>query len=57
MTASYRFPTWLFGWLLSPLEQSLSSRPFMLDGIAVGEGGFESVEKLWHCVLALLATP
>ena len=29
----------------------------MLDGIAVGEGGFESVEKLWHCVLALLATP
>ncbi len=27
-----------------------------LDGVAVGEGGFESVENVWHCVLALLAT-
>ncbi len=24
--------------------------------VAVGEGGCESVEKVWHCVLALLAT-
>ncbi len=29
---------------------------FFLDGIAVGEGGFEAVEKVWHCFLALLAT-
>ena len=29
---------------------------FFLDGVAVGEGGFEAVEKVWHCVLALLAT-
>ncbi len=27
-----------------------------LDGIAVGEGGFEAVEEFWHCVLALLVT-
>ena len=27
-----------------------------LDGIAVGERDFEAVEKLWHCVLAPLAT-
>ena len=27
-----------------------------LDGVAVGEGGFETVENVWHCVLALLAT-
>ena len=26
-----------------------------LDGVAVGEGGFEAVEKVWHCVLAPLA--
>jgi hypothetical protein len=29
---------------------------FFLDGIAVGEGGFEAVEKVRHCVLASLAT-
>ena len=29
---------------------------FALDGVAVGEGGFEAVEKVWHCVLALLVT-
>ena len=29
---------------------------FFLDGVAVGEGGFEAVEKLWHCFLAPLAT-
>ena len=29
---------------------------FPLDGIAVGEGGFETVEKVWHCFLAPLAT-
>ena len=28
----------------------------MLDLVAVGEGGVETVEKVWHCVLALLAT-
>ncbi len=28
----------------------------MLDGVAVGEGGLEAVEKIWHWVLALLAT-
>ena len=27
-----------------------------LDGIAVGKGGGETVEKVGHCVLALLAT-
>ena len=27
-----------------------------LDGIAVGKGGFESVEKVRHCVLAPVAT-
>jgi len=30
---------------------------FFLDGIAVGEGGFEAAEKLWPCVLAPLAPP
>ena len=29
---------------------------FLLDGIAVGEGGFETVEAVCHCVLGLLAT-
>ena len=29
---------------------------FFLDGVAVGEGGFEVVEKVRHCVLAPLAT-
>ncbi len=29
---------------------------FFLDGVAVGESGFESVEKVWHCVLSPLAT-
>jgi len=24
--------------------------------LAVGEGGFEAVEEVWHCVLAPLAT-
>ena len=38
------------------LGQGLSSCPFSLDGVAVGEGGFEAVEKVWHCVLAPLAT-
>ncbi len=28
---------------------------FALNGVALGEGGFEAVEKVWHCVLALLA--
>ena len=28
----------------------------LLDGVAVCEGGLETVEKVWHCVLALLAT-
>ncbi len=56
MTASYRLPTWSFGWLLSPLGRSYSSCPFMLDGIAVREGGFEMVEEVWHYVLAPLAT-
>ncbi len=32
------------------------SADLFLDGIAVGEGGGETVEKLWHCVLAPLAT-
>ncbi len=27
-----------------------------LDPVAVREGGFEAVEKVWHCVLPLLAT-
>ncbi len=29
---------------------------FFLDGIAVGEGGLEAVHKVWHCVLAPLAS-
>ncbi len=29
---------------------------FFLNGIAVGEGGFQAVEKVWHCVSAQLAT-
>ncbi len=29
---------------------------FFLDGIAVGERDFESVNQIWHCVLALLGT-
>ncbi len=29
---------------------------FLLNGIAVGEGGFGAVEKVRHYVLALLAT-
>ena len=29
---------------------------FFLNSIAVGEGGFEAVERLWHCVLAPVAT-
>ena len=29
---------------------------FFLDGVAVCEGGFETVEKVGHCVLAPLAT-
>ncbi len=33
-----------------------TSTDFPLDGVAVGEGGGETVEKLWHCVLAPLAT-
>ncbi len=33
-----------------------ASTDLFLDGIAVGEGGLEAVEKVWHCVLALLAT-
>ena len=28
---------------------------FALDCVPVGEGGFETVEKVWHCVLAPLA--
>ena len=27
-----------------------------VDDIGVGEGAFETVEKVWHCVLAPLAT-
>ena len=27
-----------------------------LDGVAVGEGGLEAVEEVWHYVLAPLAT-
>ena len=27
-----------------------------LDGVPVGEGRLEPVKKVWHCVLALLAT-
>ncbi len=29
---------------------------FFLDDIAIGEGGFEAVMQVWHCVLAPLAT-
>ena len=29
---------------------------FALDGVAVGEGGFQAVKKVWHGVLVLLAT-
>ena len=29
---------------------------FVLDGVAVGEGGFETVEELRHCTLAPLVT-
>ena len=28
---------------------------FPLDGVPVGEGGFEAVDEIWHCVLASLA--
>ncbi len=27
-----------------------ASTDLVLDGVAVREGGFEAVEKLWHCV-------
>ena len=43
-TASYRFPTWSLGWLLSPLGRAFLPWPFMLDSVAVGEGIFETVE-------------
>ena len=33
-----------------------ASTNFLLDGVAVGEGGGEAIEKLWHCVLAPLVT-
>ncbi len=33
-----------------------SGTNFPLDGVAVGEGSFETIKKLWHYVLALLAT-
>ncbi len=33
-----------------------ASTDLFLDGVAVGEGGFETVEKLGHCVLAPLGT-
>ncbi len=33
-----------------------TSTDLPLDGIAVGEGGGEAVEKVRHCVLALLGT-
>ena len=29
---------------------------FSFDGIAVRKGGFEAVQEIWHCVLALLVT-
>jgi hypothetical protein len=45
-----------FGWLLSPLGQSLSSCPFPLDPVAAVKGSFEAVDEVWHCVLAPLAT-
>ena len=32
------------------------SADFALDSIAVCDGGLEAVEKVWHCVLAPLAT-
>jgi len=47
----------VFVWLaFKSLGQSLFFLPFPLDPVAVGEGGFEAVEKIWHCVLAPLAT-
>ena len=33
-----------------------TSTDLALYGIAIGEGGFETVEKVRHCVLAPLAT-
>ncbi len=33
-----------------------ASADLFLDGVAVGEGGFEAVKKVRHCVLALLVT-
>ncbi len=33
-----------------------ASADFPLDGVAVGEGSFETVEEIWHCVLAPVAT-
>ena len=29
---------------------------FALDGIAIGEGGFETIHEILHCGLALVAT-
>ncbi len=48
---------WRAFWLaFKSLGQSVSPCPFVLDGVAVGEGGFETVEEIRHCVLAPLAT-
>ena len=33
-----------------------ASAEFFLDGVAVGEGHFQAVAEVWHCVLASLAT-
>ena len=37
-------------------ESDVLSLSCIPDQVAVREGGFETVEKLWHCVLAPLAT-
>ncbi len=43
--------------ILGEVDRGHAARAkLFLDGIAVGEGGFETVEGVGHCVLAPLAT-
>ena len=48
---------WHSCWAARPRGQRLTpvampaSADFPLDGVAVGEGSFETVEEIWHCVL------
>ncbi len=42
--------------ILGEVDRGHSTRAnLFLDGIAVGKGGLQAVENVWHCVLASLA--